>query len=72
MTESAVPAVGDRWIYHFTHVDNLAAIREAGFLRCDAVARDGMTRTEVGDPNIKDSRRRRSITSRSTSRLAHR
>jgi hypothetical protein len=61
MTQSVVPAVDDRWIYHFTHVDNLEAIRTAGILRCDAVAREGMTRTEVGAPDIKESRRRRTI-----------
>jgi hypothetical protein len=61
MAQSVVPAVGDRWIYHFTHVDNLGAIRAAGLLRCDSVAREGMTRTEVGDPDIKESRRRRVI-----------
>ncbi len=61
MAQSAVPAVGDQWIYHFTHVNNLKAIRAAGFLRCDSVAREGMTRTEVGDPDIKESRRRRVI-----------
>ena len=61
MTQSVVPAVDDRWIYHFTHVDNIGAIRAAGRLRCDAVARDGLTKTEVGDPDIKESRRRRVI-----------
>jgi hypothetical protein len=61
MTQSVVPAVGDRWIYHFTHVDNLEAIRAAGCLRCDAIARAGMTRTEVGAPDIKESRRWRTI-----------
>jgi len=29
MTDSVVPAAGERWIYHFTHVDNLAGIRFA-------------------------------------------
>ncbi|GAA3908194.1 DUF4433 domain-containing protein [Actinoplanes auranticolor] len=61
MTQSVVPAVDDRWIYHFTHIDNLEAIRTAGILRCDAVAREGMTRTEVGAADIKESRRRRTI-----------
>jgi hypothetical protein len=55
------PGAGDHWIFHFTHVDNLAAIRSSDALRCDVVAREGMTRTEVGDPDIKDSRRRRAI-----------
>ncbi|GLY94800.1 hypothetical protein Acsp02_20550 [Actinoplanes sp. NBRC 103695] len=61
MAQSVVPAAADRWIYHFTHVDNLGAIRAAGLLRCDSAAREGMTRTEVGDPEIKESRRRRVI-----------
>jgi hypothetical protein len=38
MAQSVVPAVGDRWIYHFTHVSNLSAIRAAGMLRCDSAA----------------------------------
>jgi hypothetical protein len=62
MAQSVVPAVRDRWwIYHFTHVNNLEAIRAADMLRCDSVAREGMTRTEVGDPDIKESRRQRVI-----------
>lgn len=39
MTDAVVPAASDRWIYHFTHVDNLAGIRTAACLRCDAEAR---------------------------------
>jgi hypothetical protein len=27
MTDAVVPAAGDRWIYHFTHVDNRALRR---------------------------------------------
>jgi hypothetical protein len=50
-----------RFLYHFTHVDNVAAIFDSGYLSCDAVSRKGLTRTEVGDPEIKESRRRRSI-----------
>jgi hypothetical protein len=61
MPDAVVPAVGDRWIYHFTHVDNLASIRAAGFLSCDTVAREGMTTTEVGATDIKESRRKRTI-----------
>lgn len=52
---------GDRWLYHFTHLDNLAAIRSAGCLHCDARARAAMTRTEVGSQDIKESRRKRAI-----------
>lgn len=61
MTQSPAPGVSVRWIYHFTHIDNLAPIRAATKLRCDSVAREGVLRTEVGDPDIKESRRRRSI-----------
>ncbi|WP_422770686.1 type II toxin-antitoxin system toxin DNA ADP-ribosyl transferase DarT [Plantactinospora sp. WMMC1484] len=51
----------DRWIYHFTHLDNIAVIFTAGHLACDLMAREGLTRTEVGDPAIKQSRRQRSV-----------
>ncbi|MDG4764326.1 DUF4433 domain-containing protein [Solwaraspora sp. WMMD406] len=46
---------------HFTHVENLPIIAATGRLACDVSARAGLTRTEVGDPAIKDSRRRRQI-----------
>jgi hypothetical protein len=61
MTDAAATPVGNRWIYHFTHLDNVASIRTTGFLRCDADARDGMTRTEVGARDIKEARRQRTI-----------
>lgn len=61
MTDAVVPATAPRWVYHFTHVDNVAAIRAAGCLRCDVEARQGMTKTEVGARDIKESRRRRTI-----------
>jgi ssDNA thymidine ADP-ribosyltransferase, DarT len=61
MRQSPEPAVTERWIYHFTHVDNLPAILAADCLRCDASARLGMMRTEVGAADIKESRRRRTI-----------
>lgn len=51
----------DRWIYHFTHVDNIEAIFSSGHLACDMTAREGLARTEVGDPAIKESRRRRPV-----------
>jgi hypothetical protein len=51
----------NRWILHFTHVDNLPAIVESGRLVCDLMARKGLMRAEVGDPQIKESRRRRAI-----------
>jgi hypothetical protein len=51
----------DPWVYHFTHVDNLGAIRATGELMCDVVARQGMTRTEVGATDIKEWRRQRAI-----------
>ncbi|BCJ54881.1 hypothetical protein Asp14428_63560 [Actinoplanes sp. NBRC 14428] len=80
MTDAVVPATVDRWLYHFTHVDNVTAIRDAGCLSCDVVARRGMTRSEVGAADIKEARRQRTIpvprramsviTYRSTSHLA--
>ncbi|GIF77340.1 type II toxin-antitoxin system toxin DNA ADP-ribosyl transferase DarT [Asanoa siamensis] len=51
----------DQWIYHFTHMDNLQRIFSTGRLLCDVAARDGQTRTEVGDPAIKQSRRLRPV-----------
>lgn len=51
----------DRWIYHFTHLDNVEAIFATGHLACDLMAREGLTRTEVGDPAIKQSRRQRAV-----------
>jgi hypothetical protein len=50
-----------RFVYHFTHLDNVGAICDSGYLSCDVVAREGSTRIEVGDPEIKESRRRRQI-----------
>jgi hypothetical protein len=55
------PAFKDRWIYHFTHLDNLRAILDDGYLACDVTARQGKIQTEVGDPDIKESRRQRPI-----------
>jgi hypothetical protein len=51
----------DRWILHFTHVDNLPSIVAAGDLSCDVRARSGLMRTEVGDVAIKSDRRRRRV-----------
>jgi hypothetical protein len=50
-----------RFIYHFTHLDNVRPICDDGRIVCDAAARDGKTFTEVGDPEIKESRRNRPI-----------
>lgn len=55
------PRSPSRFLYHFTHIDNISAIVDGRCLRCDAVSRHGLTRTEVGDPEIKESRRRRTI-----------
>jgi hypothetical protein len=49
----------DHRIYHFTHLDNIAAILQEGRLICDAAARQGRLRREVGDAAIKEARRRR-------------
>lgn len=61
MTRNPGGSVRDRWVFHFTHADNVASIVEAGRLVCDRAARDSLLRTEVGDPEIKDGRRNRQI-----------
>ncbi|WP_275980127.1 DarT ssDNA thymidine ADP-ribosyltransferase family protein [Couchioplanes caeruleus] len=48
-------------MFHFTHLDNLAGIRRTDGLTCDAVTREGMTATEVGAKDIKESGRQRRI-----------
>jgi len=59
--DNAPVALRDRWVLHFTHIDNLPGIVSAGRLVCDASARQGLIGTEVGDPEIKQARRRRVI-----------
>lgn len=54
-------ALRDRWVLHFTHIDNLPNIVSDERLLCDAAAGSGRLRAEVGDPQIKASRRGRSI-----------
>jgi len=45
------------WLYHITHVDNLAAIVQAGGLRSDAQMRQGhVTPKIIGYDHIKDRR----------------
>jgi ssDNA thymidine ADP-ribosyltransferase DarT-like protein len=61
MTDAVAPAAREYWIYHFTHIDNLASVQAAGCLSCDAVARRGQMSTEVGAKDIKESRRQRTI-----------
>jgi hypothetical protein len=51
----------ERQIAHFTHVDNLTTIIAQGALSCDSVARQGQTRVEVGDTEIKEARRLRPV-----------
>jgi len=53
--------VRDRWVLHFTHLDNLPSIAAAGALACDGQARRSGMRTEVGDTSIKEARRRRTV-----------
>lgn len=52
-----------RWVLHFTHIDNLPAMASSGRLMCDAAARGEHLRVEVGDIAIKDSRRHRKLLS---------
>lgn len=54
-------SIRDRWIVHFTHVSNLSTIANTGRLACDTTARAGLLQMEVGDPAIKEARRRRKV-----------
>jgi len=50
-------------LFHFTHVDNLPAILEAGALLSDSVVEaHGLLANEAGDPEIKERRRRQPVT----------
>jgi len=50
-------------LFHFTHVDNLPAILDAGALLSDTVVRTrGLLSNEAGDPEIKERRRRQPVT----------
>ena len=55
----AVPIL-HREVLHFTHVDNLPAIVEAGCLKSDRLAREAL-RNEVGDASIKALRREKPV-----------
>jgi len=61
MSDTTGTPARDRWILHFTHIDNLHVIVESGELVCDVHARQGLARIDVGDPEIKGSRRGRAI-----------
>jgi hypothetical protein len=61
MSGTGRSAPRDRWILHFTHVDNLPAIVAEGRLWCDTLARTRLTATEVGDLEIKAARLRRVV-----------
>ena len=52
----------NRWLLHFTHVDNLPSIVAAGRFSCDGQAGQGLLKKEVGDVEIKEIRRRRPVT----------
>lgn len=54
-------AMRDRWVLHFTHLDNLPAILGSGGLVGDCRARAEHSFTEVGDPAIKANRRDRAV-----------
>lgn len=49
-------------IYHFTHVDNLAAILGADGLVADSGVDDDSGSINVGDPGVKSARRHRLVT----------
>jgi hypothetical protein len=48
-------------LYHFTHVDNLSAILGSKRLVADSVARESGLVTDVGDRDVKASRRARAV-----------
>lgn len=48
-------------LYHFTHVDNLAAILHSKRLVADSVARESGLVTDVGDRDVKASQRARAV-----------
>lgn len=51
------------FLFHFTHLDNLPAILDAGALLSDsAVHARGLLANEAGDPQIKQRRRRQPVT----------
>jgi ssDNA thymidine ADP-ribosyltransferase, DarT len=50
-------------LFHFTHVDNLPAILDAGALLSDTTVCDrGLLANEAGEPEIKNRRRRHPVT----------
>jgi len=50
-------------LFHFTHIDNLEAVVEAGALLSDAVmCARGLLANEAGDPEIKQRRREQPVT----------
>lgn len=50
-------------LFHFTHLDNLSAILDAGALLSDTVVcARGLLSNEAGDPEIKERRRRQPVT----------
>ena len=51
----------DRFVWHFTHIDNLRQILVDGVLYCDSRV-GGRLRSEVGDRAIKADRRRYRVT----------
>ncbi|MEU4556776.1 DUF4433 domain-containing protein [Actinoplanes sp. NPDC023936] len=51
----------DRWLYHFTHIDNLPSMSAVGHVSCDVSARTGLMTVEVGATDIKERRRRRAV-----------
>src|SRR5262249_40429592 len=61
MTATGHVSPRDRWILHFTHIDNLPMIVKCGRLVSDTVAQQGLMQAEVGDLDIKEARRRRVI-----------
>ena len=49
------------WLFHFTHIDNLASVARSGLNSDQAVASSGMDFVEVGNRGIKEQRRHRLV-----------
>lgn len=67
---NATTPVRDRWILHFTHIDNLPAIAVDNSLLCDFHARKSRSITEVGDAEIKENRRSKPVLARTSGQPA--
>jgi hypothetical protein len=56
-----VPECRETLVYHFTHVANLPAVLTEGALLADAQVPRSRLTADVGDPGVKNARRRRPV-----------